>query len=98
MDDELKRRTAVINVRVLEEEKKAVSLEASVAGLTVSEYVRRLSLGRTVISSTDQRVLNELRRLGGLVKFVFTQGAPSDITADVLLDLQRYIKRLSDDR
>ena len=42
---------------------------AAVAGLSVSEYMRRLFLGgRPIIASTDDQMIRELRRMGGLLK------------------------------
>lgn len=100
MEEENKRpmKMAMVNVRVLASEKAALKLDSSVAGLTVSEYVRRRALGRLLVSRADQAVLNELRRLGGLLKFSFSQGAPGKETSKAIHDLQRYIRRLSNDR
>jgi hypothetical protein len=46
--------------------------QAAVAGISVSEYMRRLFFGgRPVIARTDDRTIRELRRLGGLLKHHF---------------------------
>jgi hypothetical protein len=46
--------------------------QAAVAGISVSEYMRRLFFGgRPVIARTDDLTIRELRRLGGLLKHHF---------------------------
>jgi hypothetical protein len=46
--------------------------QAAVAGISVSEYMRRLFFGgRPVIARTDDRTIRELRRLGGQLKHHF---------------------------
>jgi hypothetical protein len=66
------RRETYIEVRTHTHEKDAIIAQAKHAGLTTSEYVRRRALGQRVISRTDDNVINELRRLGGLQKRFMT--------------------------
>ena len=43
--------------------------QAAIAGLSVSEYMRRLFYGgRPIIARTDGQMIRELRRMGGLLK------------------------------
>lgn len=91
---------AVINVRVTAAERERLRDDAGLAGLSVSDLVRRRCTGRTVTASVDLAVLRELRRLGGLLKHVhvMSDGAYSEETAAAMAALREYIERLSHDR
>jgi hypothetical protein len=88
----------VLNVRVTNAEWAAVAEQARACGLTVSSYCRSLVLGRVVTSRTDLSAVNELRRLGGLLKFVHTEsgGVYSAATATALVDVRRAIARIAE--
>lgn len=46
--------------------------QASMAGLSVSECIRRRGFGgRPVVAQTDMTTVRELRRIGGLLKYHF---------------------------
>ena len=63
-----KRRT----LRLTAEEDKKLTRQAETAGISVSEYMRRLFFGgRPIIARTDDQTIRELRRPGGLVKHYF---------------------------
>ena len=63
-----KRRT----LRLTAEEDKKLTRQAETAGISVSEYMRRLFFGgRPIIARTDDQSIRELRRLGGLLKHHF---------------------------
>lgn len=62
-----------IKFRCSEDEYDAISNKAIVAGLTTSEYLRRTALNRRIQVRTDIRMMNELKRLGGLQKYLYTQ-------------------------
>jgi hypothetical protein len=87
---------AVVNVRVTSAEKAELREAASLAGLSVSEYVRRRALGRRVVASADLAVIRELRRLGGLVKHIYAQSGDtySRETAAALAAVKMYIEQL----
>ena len=90
-----KKRDAVIILRILPEEKEAVAAEAGKAGLTVSEYIRRRALGRPVKSRMTEKVINELRRLGGLQKHLATKYQhKKDAIDEVLVEIKNAILRL----
>ena len=88
---------AVINVRLTEPEKARLREDADLAGVSVSELVRRRIFGRPIIASTDAVMLKELRRLGGLLKHIHSEsrGAYSKETAAALVAIKAYIERLS---
>jgi hypothetical protein len=91
---------AIVPVRFSVEEEAQISEEARNAGITRSAYIRRRTLGRRVVANADALVLNELRRLGGLLKLVHTESghAYSEQTAAALDALKSYIVKLANDR
>lgn len=91
---------AVVNVRMTVSEKARLKEEAEIAGLTVSQLVRRRCLGRRVVAATDAAMIRELRRLGGLLKHLHTEtgGTYSTDTAQALAAIREAIERLSHDR
>ncbi|MEN9544374.1 MAG: hypothetical protein RLZZ598_1207 [Pseudomonadota bacterium] len=100
MTAEADRLTAVVNVRVTTAEKAGLKEAADLAGLSVSEYVRRRALGRAVLAQADAVTIKELRRLGGLVKHLHNEssGAYSRETAAALVALRGYIEQLASAR
>lgn len=90
------RGTALLQLRLTPAEKQRIRDEADLAGLTMSELVRRRALGRTVLAATDTAMVRELRRLGGLLKHIHTQsdGSHSRDTAAVLVQIRDFIDQL----
>jgi hypothetical protein len=88
---------AVINVRLTSAEKAALKEDADLAGLSMSELVRRRYFGRPIVANADAIMLKELRRLGGLLKHIHNQsaGAYSQATASAIAELRIYIQKLS---
>ena len=63
-----KRRT----LRLTDGEDEKLTRQAVTAGISVSEYMRRLFFGgRPIIARTDDQTIRKLRRLGGLLKHHF---------------------------
>ena len=61
-----------LTLRLSAEENERLANQADAAGISVSEYIRRLCFGgRPVTSHTDSQTIRELRRLGGLLKHNF---------------------------
>lgn len=100
MTAEADRLSAVVNVRLTTAEKTGLKEAADLAGLSVSEYVRRRALGRAVLAQADAVTIKELRRLGGLVKHLHneTGGIYSRETAAALVALRGYIEQLASAR
>ena len=88
---------AVINVRLTSAEKARLREDADLAGVSVSELVRRRYFGRPIVANADAVMLKELRRLGGLLKHVYREsgGAYSKETAATLAAIRVYIEKLS---
>ena len=85
-----------IDIRVTKEEREEIQEYAEASGLSVSEYVRRRTLGRRVDSVTDVRMLSELRRQGGLLKKIFNEskGMYSEKVAVALENINKFIELL----
>ena len=72
--------TRRIFIRITDAEKANIRDQAKRAGLTMSEYMRRISLNKRIVSKMDQKALGELARLGGLQKHLLKQikGLPDE--------------------
>jgi hypothetical protein len=79
-----------------EDERKQILAQAETSHLTVSEFLRRRALGKQIVSKADLLVLNELRRLGGLLKHIHleTRGAYSEDTRNAIRALEDYAGHL----
>jgi hypothetical protein len=88
--------TEVLRLRLTPEEKQRIRDEAQLAGLTMSEFLRRRALGRTVLASVDMTLVRELRRLGGLLKHAHSEskGAYSSTTAAMLAQIGEFIRQV----
>ena len=85
-----------VDIRVTREERREIQGHAEASGLSVSEYVRRRTLGRRVDSVIDVRMLSELRRQGGLLKNIFIElnGVYSEETAVSIENINKIIECL----
>jgi len=94
---ESRKRTRVLNLRCFPGEGTEIQARAQDAGLTTSEFLRCSALSRRIRNQTDRNVVNELRRLGGLQKHLFTEsgGIFNEEYAAVLDEIKAAIKRLS---
>lgn len=70
---EKRQRNKWLKARCNEEEAELIRQKAEAAGVTVSDLLRRSALNRKIMTRTDQRLLSELLRLGGLQKHLYTQ-------------------------
>lgn len=82
-------------VRLTADEKNFIRQQAEAAGLPASAYVRALAVGNVIRTKTDAAVLNELRRLGGLCKHLFNNGADPAATGEALRALEAAAARLA---
>jgi hypothetical protein len=55
-------------MRLTATERKQLGEDADLAGMSISELVRRRTFGRPILVATDLTMIRELRRLGGLQK------------------------------
>lgn len=73
----------VLHIRTTQSELAHIAQQAEAAGLSISAYVRRCAAHRKISSRTDDAMIRELRRIGGLLKHLHIEsgGAYSDATA-----------------
>lgn len=64
----MRSKTLGINVRVTEEEKEKLRQNADYCSLSVSEYLRRLVLGKDVKAATDEKIYKTFRLVRQLKK------------------------------
>ena len=64
----MRSKTLGINVRVTEEEKEKLRQNADYCSLSVSEYLRRLGLGKDVRAATDEKIYKTFRLVRQLKK------------------------------
>ena len=89
-------------VRLSEYEDARLVNQAAAAGLSVAEYMRRHFFGgRPIVARVDTRMISELRRLGGLLKYNFEAlrqaGASPELLQrqeDLLSEIARAINRI----
>jgi len=91
-------KTAVVVLRCTPEEKASAKTRAAEAGLSLSSFLLARALGRPVHSTADQQMINDLRKIGGLMKHIHneTKGAYSRQTAEALHEITGAIKRIGD--
>jgi len=91
-------KTALVVIRCTPDEKAKTEALANEAGLSLSAFFRKRALGTPVHSKADAAMINELRKMGGLVKHIHNQtdGANSKETAAVLVELTAAIKRIGE--
>jgi len=84
-----------LSVRVTPGDYASIAERAQACGLGLAEFVRRCCLGRQTPARADLQVVNELRRLGGLQKHLFSQDdRHGERYAEVLLEIQAAIQRI----
>ena len=88
-----------VTFRLAEKDRKDLAEQASAAGLSVSEYIRRRALGHPVLARSDAALLRELRRQGGLIKHYALSGSLASMEAnEALRSIIKLVTELSGDR
>lgn len=67
------RATLRFEMRLSPAEREKLRDEADLAGISISELVRRRALGRPIHAAIDLTMIRELRRLGGLQKLTMNK-------------------------
>ena len=95
---EERQKTKHVMVRVTPEQLDTLCEKAKDSGVTVPEYLRACGLGRRTRSKVEAHIVNELRRLGGLQKHLFTEGGGvlSKEFAAVLGEVRAAIARIGE--
>ncbi len=88
----------MIRIRMDEDERTLFEHSASAAGLTVSEFVRRVALGKAIrprMPVTDVKALALVRQCIGLLKQIYAkERADPEATWSALTAAERLSKRL----
>ena len=85
----------MVKCRCTDAEYEAINRKAIAAGLTTSEYLRRSALNRRITVRTDIRMMNELLRLGGLQKHLYTQ-MQTNMTTELSLQFSEVLTSIRD--
>ena len=81
-------------LRLTAGEDERLTRQAATAGISVSEYMRRLFFGgRPIIARTDDQTIRELRRLGGLLKHHFDMVKQIE-SVDTLAELDAVLRKI----
>lgn len=97
---EKRQKNTLIQFRCTEAEAETIKNKSIVAGLTTSDYLRRTGLNRRIQVRTDIRMMNEIKRLGGLQKHLYTQmqeGMTTELSrqfSEVLIEIARALNAL----
>jgi hypothetical protein len=88
-------------MRISPSEREQLKDDADLAGIGISELVRRRALGRPVHSAIDLMMIRELRRLGGLQKHAMNtlmhhQGIAEECIATIQA-LRAAVERVASD-
>ena len=89
--------TERVTLRLASDEKDRLKSDADLAGISVSEVVRRHYFGRPIIANADLVMVKEMRRMGGLMKHLHNEsgGAYSKQTSDAINAIVKYIDTLT---
>jgi len=96
---EVRRKTICIPVRFEPAEADIVRSKALDSGVPFSEFMRSAALGRKTRSAVDSQLINELRRMGGMLKDQFNKsgGQYSEASAAALREITDAIARVAKD-
>ena len=84
-----------VTIRVTEREKTRLTEQAEIAGLSLSEYMRRRFFGgRPLIAHTDALMVRELRRIGGLLKHNFETLRQAEAPVNILEQQEDALRKL----
>ena len=79
-------------MRLTAAERRQLHEDSDLAGMSVSELVRRRALGKTIHAATDLMMIRELRRLGGLQKYAMNKLAQHGEVADECIAAIRTLR------
>ncbi len=86
-----------LDLRLTLAEKELLKEDAELAGMSMSALVRARYFGRPIIANTDQVMIRELRRQGGLLNKIHNEsgGAYAAETSAALFLISEAIKSIS---
>lgn len=83
-----------MTIRVTEREKARLLEQANIAGLSLSEYMRRRFLSGKTATYTDIKTVGELRRIGGLLKQNFVILRQANMPRDLVEKQEETLRKL----
>ena len=84
-----------VTIRVTEKEKERLLKQAEIAGLSLSEYMRRRFFGgRPLVARVDILMVGELRRIGGLLKHNFETLRQANAEPELLKKQEEALQKL----
>jgi uncharacterized protein (DUF1778 family) len=86
------RASSRFEMRLTAAERKQLRDEADLAGMSISEFVRRRALGKAIHAATDLMMIRELRRLGGLQKYAMNKLALHSEVVDECIATVRALR------
>jgi uncharacterized protein (DUF1778 family) len=93
------RASSRFEMRLTAAERQQLIEEADLAGMSISEFVRRRTFGKAIHAATDLMMIRELRRLGGLqkyaIKILALHGEVVDECVATIRALRAAIERVS---
>ena len=85
-----------LHIRMSLVDKKTIEQQASTAGITFSEFVRRAALGKKIRSRMSAKAVGELSRLGGLQKHLLMEIKAHPHENQLRGDLNKVLAALHD--
>ncbi len=87
----------MLGVCLTTNQRQKLQEQATLAGLTLSEYARRKMFGgRPIVASVDLKMLAELNKFGGLIKNQCSLLRSANAPAAIINMLQATLKEVSD--
>lgn len=88
---------STMKFRLTTEERNRIRVQADLAGISDSEYVRLCAGNKNIITNVDMAMIRELRRVAGLLKHIHNTsgGAYSSQTSAMLNKLHLTIMGIS---
>ena len=83
-----------VTIRVTEREKMRLTEQAEIAGLSLSEYMRRRFFGGRLAAHLDLNAIAELRRIGGLLKHNFETLRQANAPPDIMKRQEDALRKL----
>jgi hypothetical protein len=85
------RASARFEMRLTASERVQLREETDLAGMSISELVRKRTFGKTIHAATDLMMIRELRRLGGLQKHTINKFPQHSEVVDECIAMIRAI-------
>jgi hypothetical protein len=84
-----------VTLRVTEDEKMRLEDQAAVAGLSLSEYLRRVFHGGSpILARADDRMIRELLRQGGLLKSNFGTLRDAGASPEIMVYMEELLRKI----